>query len=385
MTTGIHLDYQELRKTSPEAARQAILAILTSARDNIAETARVLSVTRATVYKALRKKKAGSLADSSRAPHTIANKTREDIEKQVIEIKTKTNYGPGRILDELFETKGITLSKHTIRNIIRRNRDTIKTKRHKPKKASPRQFVDWYSAKAFEIVQIDLKHIVDQKALTEEQISHIYAHDLPLYQWGALDVTSRFKLVGYSTEKTWTNGLCWFLWVTSWLRSHGVSCQIIYTVDHGVEFGGDCWWKIADLKKLLSGFGCKLIQNHKKSPQENAHLERSHRTDDDEFYIPRILHIKTRETFFTEALNYLYYYNNVRKHSSLNQKTPYAYLRTQLSELDDTIKIVPPIFLDKVAVELGAWSGYHVLANYQMKKKLPEKSPGFKTLILKPG
>ena len=28
-------------------------------------------------------------------------------------------------------------------------------------------------------------------------------------------------------EKTWTNGLTWFLWVTSWLRSHGVDGEII--------------------------------------------------------------------------------------------------------------------------------------------------------------
>ncbi|OGK19839.1 hypothetical protein A3C23_04000 [Candidatus Roizmanbacteria bacterium RIFCSPHIGHO2_02_FULL_37_13b] len=364
MTTGIHLDYQELRKTSPKAARQAILSILKSTNGNIAETARVLSVTRKTIYKALRKKSEGSLIDSSRAPHMVINKTPADIEQHVVDLKTKTNYGPERLHAELVETTGIDLSIHTIRNIVRRNRDKIKTKRHKPKKASPRQFVDWYTAKAFEIVQIDLKHIVDQKALSEKQISHIYAHDLPLYQWGALDVTSRFKLIGYSTEKTWTNGLCWFLWVTSWLRSHGVTSQIIYTVDHGVEFGGDCWWKIADLKKLLSGFGCKLIQNHKKCPQENAHLERSHRTDDDEFYIPRILSITTRKEFFTEAMNYIYYYNNIRKHASLDKDTPYVVLHQQLPMIDDTIRFVPPIFLDKVAVDLGAWSGYHVLANH---------------------
>jgi transposase len=364
MTTGIHLDYQELRKTSPKAARQAILSILKSTHGNITETARILTITRKTIYKALRKKNEGSLDDSSRAPHTVANKTAEAIEQSVVILKTKTNYGPDRLYDELIETAGIDLSIHTIRNIVRRNRDKIKSKRHKPKKAAPRQFVDWYTARAFEIVQIDLKHIVDQKALSEEQISHIYAHDLPLYQWGALDVRSRFKLIGYSTEKTWTNGLCWFLWVTSWLRSHGVTCQIIYTVDHGVEFGGDCWWKIADLKKLLSGFGCKLIQNHKKCPQENAQLERSHRTDDDEFYIPRILHISNRESFFTEAMNYIYYYNNVRKHSSLNKNTPYATVYEQHPEVNDKIRFVPPIFLDKVAVELGAWSGYHVLANH---------------------
>jgi hypothetical protein len=31
--------------------------------------------------------------------------------------------------------------------------------------------------------------------------------------WSALDVNSRFKLIAYSREKPWTNGLCWYLFV----------------------------------------------------------------------------------------------------------------------------------------------------------------------------
>jgi len=44
--------------------------------------------------------------------------------------------------------------------------------------------------------------------------------------------------------------------------------------------------KVKELKKLSSGFGCPLIQNHK------GYLERSQRTDDEEFYITRVLKIK---------------------------------------------------------------------------------------------
>ena len=78
-----------------------------------------------------------------------------------------------------------------------------------------------YSAKPFEIVQMDVKYIRDRKALTKEQIIHLDRCQIPNYQWGALDVNSRFKIIGYSREKSWTNGLCWYLWVISWLRSHG--------------------------------------------------------------------------------------------------------------------------------------------------------------------
>ncbi|HEC92529.1 MAG TPA: hypothetical protein ENI51_06030 [Candidatus Atribacteria bacterium] len=64
--------------------------------------------------------------------------------------------------------------------------------------------------------------------------------------------------------------------------------------------------KVKELKKLSRGFGCKLIQNHKGHPEENAHLERSHRTDDEEFYILRALKIRLEKELLAEALGYIY-------------------------------------------------------------------------------
>jgi transposase InsO family protein len=208
---------------------------------------------------------------------------------------------------------------------------------------------------------VDLKHIRDQKALSREQIIHLDAHDIPNYQWSALDVTSRFKLIGYSREKTWTNGLCWYLWVISWLRSHGVRTQILFTVDNGEEFGGKSWLKVAELRKLIGGFGCRLTQNHKGHCEENAHLERSHRTDDDEFYIPRTMAITSEKALLDEALGYIYYYNNLREHSSLANQTPFDYLKQQAPDIDEAIRYVQPILLDTASVRLGPWSGYDVL------------------------
>lgn len=359
----IHLDYQELRQSNPAAARQAILQILKAHNGNVSKTARILNITRATVYKAIRKKAEGNLEDQSRAPKRVHNKTKAELESKVMEVRGRTGYGPLRIKEELEDLEGIVLSPHTIRNILRRNKPKKKKQRNGNGKTRP--FVDWYSAKAFEVVQIDLKYIVDQKALSMQQIQHVYSHKLPLFQWTAIDVNSRFRLLAYSYERTWTNGLTWFLWVLSWLRSHGVTAHIIFTVDHGEEFGGKSWLKIFELKKLLSEFGCTFIQNRPKHPEENPHIERSHRTDDDEFYIPRILSINSPKEFFFEAMNYLYYYNVVRRHSSLGRQSPFAHLAKTAPDLDDKIRFVPPIFLDYLAVQLGDWSGYHLLASYR--------------------
>ena len=156
--------------------------------------------------------------------------------------------------------------------------------------------------------------------------------------------------------------MTWYLWVISWLRSHGVKNEIVFTVDNGEEFGGKSWIKVKELRKLIGGFGRKLIQNRKGHCEENAHVERSHRTDDDEFYIPRIHHIQNKEDFYTEALQYIYYYNNLREHSGIQDMAPFEKVKQQLPQINDKIRIVAPIFLDKVSVDLGTCSGYEIIS-----------------------
>ena len=70
--------------------------------------------------------------------------------------------------------------------------------------------------------------------------------------------THASRLIAYSREKSWTNGLCWYLWVISWLRSHGDHVlRLSFTVDNGEEFGGKSWMKVKELRRLIAGFGCQ--------------------------------------------------------------------------------------------------------------------------------
>lgn len=363
------IDYKQLRKINPEAARLAVLEYLKTNNHNVSETARVFCINRCVVYDIIKKNKEGNLKDRSRTPINQPNKTPSDIEGKVIEVKNQTGYGPKRLSIYLAKHYNLKVPYGTIRHILRRNKNLVKHKVHRVRRKK-REFVDWYSAKPFEIVQIDVKFIRDQKALSKEQIIHLDRYDIPNYQWGALDVNSRSKLIAYSREKSWTNGLCFYLWVISWLRSHGIKSEIIFTVDNGEELGGKSWIKVKELRKLLKGFGCKLIQNHKGHLEENAHLERSHRTDDEEFYIPRVMRIKSEEDLLKEASAYIYYYNNLREHSSLNYQTPIEHLKKELPDVDDTIGHVVPILLDDVSVVLGPWCGYHLLAQHLLELTL---------------
>src|ERR1051326_6089830 len=333
-STRAAIDYKKLRSISPQAARQAVLEYLASVKGNVAMTARAFGITRPVVYDIVVKARSGDLGDRPRTPLRQPRKTPASIEERVIALKNTTHLGPKRLSIYLRKYEDLQLSWATIRNILRRNRQRLTTPLPKRRPGTARPFVDWYSAKPFEIVQVDLMYIRDQKALSKEQIAHLDRHAIPNFQWDAIDVNSRFKLIAYSRERSWTNGLCFYLWVVAWLRSHGVTAQIVFTVDHGEEFGGKSWFKIQELRKLISGFGCRLIQNHKGHPEENAHLERSHRTDDDEFYIPRVLQLNSEADLLDEALGYVYYYNNLREHSSLAYRTPFEALQDQLPQIE---------------------------------------------------
>jgi len=143
-----------------------------------------------------------------------------------------------------------------------------------------------------------------------------------------------------------------------------VKSQLVFTGDNGEEFGGKSWIKVRELRKLIGRFGCRLIQNHNRHCEENAHLERSHRTADEEFYTPRVLQIESKADLLNAAMGYIYYYDNGSGDSSLSYPTPCADRKSQLPDLVDKIRFLIPIMLDKVSVELGPWSGYHVLSQH---------------------
>lgn len=242
MKSGRHIDYKTLREINPEAARMAVIEYLRGSGGSIADAARVFGIQRAVVYDILKKRGEGNLADRSRAPTSSPRRTKPEVEERVIELKNQTHLGPKRLSIHLKKHCGIAVPYGTIRHILRRNKSKLTYKlKSQRTKLGKREFIDWYSAKPFEVVQVDVKYIRDQKALTKEQIVHLDTHEIPNYQWDALDVNSRFKLMAYSRERTWTNGLCFYLWAISWLRANGVKAKIAFTVDHGEELGGKSW------------------------------------------------------------------------------------------------------------------------------------------------
>ena len=144
-----------------------MLEYLASSGDNVAATARAFGITRPVVYDILAKQQAGDLSDRPKTPHRQPGKTTAAVEEQVVAAKNKTRLGPKRLCLYLAKYEDLQVPWATIRNILRRHRHQLTSSLPHRRQSAPRPFVDWYAAKPFEVVQVDIKHIRDQKALSK--------------------------------------------------------------------------------------------------------------------------------------------------------------------------------------------------------------------------
>lgn len=100
-----------------------------------------------------------------------------------------------------------------------------------------------------------------------------------------------------------------------WLKKYGIDSEIVWQTDWGEEFGGSNPEKLAMLEeKYYHPLGTHLDRIPKGRKGYNGRVERSHRSDDEEFYIPFLLDIQYRQQFLDKASGWEYFYNLARPH-----------------------------------------------------------------------
>jgi transposase InsO family protein len=342
------VSYRELRKLSAVTARQKVLELHQSHRPS--HIARLLAMSRATVYNILaryRRHGLDGLADHSRRPLQPAGQTAVATERIVVLERARTGFGPRRMRRHLQTNAALTLPESTLRNIFRRNGQTKKRKRRKQARAI--NLEPLYPLQRF---PIDLKYILDFDALPASVYNHAVRRGLPPYQWTAIDVKTRLRFLAYSYEKSAANGLLFMQTVALWLRSFGVHLPLEFQTDWGEEFGGKSPRKLAQLQReLFEPLGVLRSHIRKGHSEDNAYVERSHRTDDEEFYIPWLGRCLHTENFLYRAFHSLYTYNTARPHQGrgMDQMTPWEKLHSLLPELQPGLAAFPPLLLDDLS------------------------------------
>lgn len=278
----------------------------------------------------------------------------------------------GMILSRKQELWTMTLWK--IRWVYKRNH--LRVQKIRTKNGEIRSLYNYQTIGAFSDMHYDTKVLADQKSLPEAVYENLkYNEHLPIYEWNLMDVASRARFIGYSRGKSSTFGLQFLIFCLSHIRSCGILTTeqggfIIHLhTDGWAEFFSGSEKKQIEWNELLSLFDADIdCYNPNWDIRKNL-IERSHRSDDEEFLIPFGASWKTKEDFMMQATEYSDYWNNKRSHSwhGMDGRTPREQLEKRWLPRWQVMRLLnfPVLHLDE---------SYHLLTEhlryYQIQQRL---------------
>lgn len=242
------------------------------------------------------------LKDKPSRPKNIHYQIPKDVVDTILMLRQERSYGPARISYFLKKKHGWFVSTTSIHRILKRH-CINKLKYKKNWKRYPQKYSKDTPG---ERLQIDVKFI-DKLANENKRY----------YQFTAIDDCTRFRVLRIYDRNTVETAQAFVNEVQKVLP---FAIKQIQT-DNGKEFSEKFSWHLEDL-------GIDHRKTKIRSPEENGKVERSHRTDEEEFYrTKRFVSIKHCMQLLREWETE---YNTERPHMSLKGKTPYEYLQEKL-------------------------------------------------------
>jgi uncharacterized protein YqgV (UPF0045/DUF77 family) len=211
-------------------------------------------------------------------------------------------------------------------------REKLQIEKARATSGSYRPLYDYTALSCFERMHFDTKHIMDKKALPPDVYEYFSTHlEIPRYEWNLIDAKSRTRFMAYSHTLNAEFGLKFLLFTLQFIRTMTNNQDLHITIgyDNGSEFCSGSPPKLADWNALLNQLNASAYAYHPNWDTRKNLIERSHRSDDEEFYIPRGDLIKTQADFMKEASDFGFYWNCERPHSGIgmNDRTPFEVLK----------------------------------------------------------
>lgn len=362
----MELCYQEVYHMNPIEARKRMVDTYLQT-GSIRRTAALWHTSRQVVRKWVRRyQQQGEegLVDLSRRPHISPRQTPAEVEQRVLQARGRTGFGSRRLAWYLQREQGIELSAHTIRHILRRGGVSARRKRRKV--FYPAHWA-WEEQTEYWLAQVDVKDILDKGALGKELCEQVKRQRLPRYQYTFCEARTRLRFLAYGHELHQSNVLFFVYLVMRWLRGFGITEQVVWQTDWGEEFGGSNPEKLMQLQQqYFAPLGAQLARYPKGRKGYNGRVERSHRTDDEEFYVPLLGQMEDVGSLLRVACGWQAYYNLCRAHGGrgMEGKTPYEKLRELGYAVPEEFALFPVVLLDTVSASWQLESGNNLLAHY---------------------
>ena len=292
--------------------------------------------------------KLGGLAHKSRAPKGHSRMATKEQEDCVVTFHKEAKFGYKRLLThvertidgadgrftEVKDAKLLTgLTEAQMKGIYKRR--GLKGKKKRAASQRSVRLYDYDSIGAFEYLHYDTKEVTDMKALPIDIYNKFKNNpELPVREWNIIDACSRFRFIAWSHGLTSEFGFHFLIAVIQFIRAGFPwmrEMKISIGTDNGTEFCSSSVPKLNEWNRSLSILNAEMYTYEPHFDIRKNLIERSHRTDDEEFLVPKGPLIKDRESFLREARNYAIYFNSRRPHSGhgMNKMTPIEKLESR--------------------------------------------------------
>lgn len=243
------------------------------------------------------------LKRKSTRPHHLHRKLTVEQADLIISFKKREHLGAKKIKYLLSLPLVSSLTIHRL--LKRKNLVTIQPNYRRPLFQNGRAMRP-RNTKELGFLQMDTKHVTPELSGLETTV----------YEYAVIDIVSRYKLAVLLPDISDESASLALKFFLKWLPFKVLYIQ----TDNGLEYQGS-------FDNLCQTQGINHYFIHKNSPNENAVIERSFRTDEDEFYYwleEQPEHIGELNEWLQKFLNK---YNTWRPHQALDYKTPMEVVR----------------------------------------------------------
>jgi transposase InsO family protein len=274
----------------------------------VTETCREFNVPRSTFYRWKQtyehEGRAGLYRKKPIAYHHPRTTAPEVVEK-ILELRSTYQTGALRIAFYLHRYHGIKISESTVTRVLRAH-GVSKTPKSAPKRAlHSRRYAKTVPGHH---VQVDVKFLC-----LKDKTGKIVKR----YQYTAIDDATRIRALQIFSNH---NQECAIQFIDYVIEKFPFRISTVST-DRGHEFQARFHWHVEDQ-------GLEHVYINPWTPQLNGKVERSHRTDETEFY--QLLTYTDDVDLSSKLEAWENFYNYDRPHMSLEGKTPYEVMRSLL-------------------------------------------------------
>ena len=278
---------------------------------HVSKACRYFGISRSVFYlwkKAYEQQGEAGLINSKPCPVNISRRTPLRIETKILHLRRKYHLGPQRITWFLERYHGIVISPSGVYYVLKRN-----GMNRLPRNARKRTVLTHRYEK-----QVPGHHIqVDVKFL---QLRPENGRLVRRFQFTAIDDATRIRALKIYRKHTQQNAIKFIDHVIS---KFPFRINTVRT-DNGHEFQAKFHWHLADL-------GILHTYIKPRTPRLNGKVERSHLTDDIEFY--QLLSYTGDVDLNLKLKEWENYYNFNRPHGAHSGKTPFEVLREKLNSV----------------------------------------------------